>query len=126
MAGSRVTDAMLDAGYGSSRQFYERAASKLAMPPQTYGRGGAGMEIGYAIVDSPLERLLVAATRKGVCAVYMGSSDAALERDTKGLKNPIQPSDDSLITGLRLYADDPPACQNGGARNALLLVSPGG
>jgi AraC family transcriptional regulator, regulatory protein of adaptative response / methylated-DNA-[protein]-cysteine methyltransferase len=79
--GSRVTDAMIDAGYGSSSRFYERAASKLAMKPQTYGRGGAGMEIAYAIVDSPLERLLVAATAKGVCAVYMASSDAVLERE---------------------------------------------
>ena len=79
--GSRVTDAMIDAGYGSSSRFYERAAAKLAMKPQTYGRGGAGMDIAYAIVDSPLERLLVAATAKGVCAVYMASSDAALERE---------------------------------------------
>src|SRR4051812_6675976 len=79
--GSRVTDAMVDAGYGSSSRFYERAAAKLAMKPQTYGRGGAGMEIAYAIVDSPLERLLVASTAKGVCAVYMASSDAALERE---------------------------------------------
>ncbi len=79
--GSRVTDAMIEAGYGSSSRFYERAASKLAMAPQAYGRGGAGMEIAHAVVDSPLGRLLVAATARGVCAVYMGSSDAALVRD---------------------------------------------
>jgi AraC family transcriptional regulator, regulatory protein of adaptative response / methylated-DNA-[protein]-cysteine methyltransferase len=81
--GSRVTDAMIDAGYGSSSRFYERAASKLAMPPRAYGRGGAGMEIAYAIVDSPMERLLVAATRHGVCAVYMAESDTHLERELK-------------------------------------------
>jgi AraC family transcriptional regulator of adaptative response/methylated-DNA-[protein]-cysteine methyltransferase len=79
--GSRVTDAMVDAGYGSSSRFYERAAGKLAMAPRAYGRGGAGMEIAYAIVDSPMERLLVAATRHGVCAVYMAASDAQLERE---------------------------------------------
>jgi AraC family transcriptional regulator of adaptative response/methylated-DNA-[protein]-cysteine methyltransferase len=78
--GSRVTDAMIDAGYGSSSRFYERAASKLAMLPGTYRLGGAGSEIGYAIVDSPLGRLLVAATSRGVCAVSMGASDAELER----------------------------------------------
>ena len=33
------------------------------------------MGIHYAIVDSPLGRLLVAATPRGVCAVAMGSSD---------------------------------------------------
>ena len=79
--GARVTDAMIDAGFGSSRGFYERAASKLAMTPQAYGRGGAGMEIAYAIVDSPLKRLLVAATARGICAVYLGDSDTALERE---------------------------------------------
>jgi AraC family transcriptional regulator, regulatory protein of adaptative response / methylated-DNA-[protein]-cysteine methyltransferase len=79
-SGSRVTAAMVDAGYGSSSRFYERAAGKLAMPPAVYRRGGAGMRISYAIVDSPLERLLVAATDRGVCAVYMGGADGELVR----------------------------------------------
>jgi AraC family transcriptional regulator, regulatory protein of adaptative response / methylated-DNA-[protein]-cysteine methyltransferase len=79
-SGSRVTAAMVDAGYGSSSRFYERAAGKLAMPPAVYRRGGAGMRISYAIVDSPLERLLVAATDRGVCAVYMGAADGELVR----------------------------------------------
>jgi AraC family transcriptional regulator of adaptative response/methylated-DNA-[protein]-cysteine methyltransferase len=78
-----VTGAMFDAGYGSSSRFYERAVPKLGMSPSTYRRGGAGMNIGYAIVDSPngaLGRLLVAATSRGVCAVSMGASDAELTR----------------------------------------------
>jgi AraC family transcriptional regulator, regulatory protein of adaptative response / methylated-DNA-[protein]-cysteine methyltransferase len=78
--GGDVTAAMFDAGYGSSSRFYERAAPKLGMSPSTYRRGGAGMNIGYAIVDSPLGRLLVAATGRGVCAVAMGTSDADLTR----------------------------------------------
>ena len=73
-----VTTAMLDAGYGSSSRFYERAVPKLGMSPSTYRRGGAGATIRYAVVDSPLGRLLVAATPRGVCAVKMGSTDAAL------------------------------------------------
>jgi AraC family transcriptional regulator of adaptative response/methylated-DNA-[protein]-cysteine methyltransferase len=78
-----ITGAMLDAGYGSSSRFYERAAPKLGMAPSIYRRGGAGMQIGYAIVDSAnasLGRLLVAATARGVCAVAMGSSDSELTR----------------------------------------------
>jgi len=78
--GAAVTAAMLDAGYGSSSRFYERAVPKLGMPPSTYRNGGRGMSISYAIVDSPLGRLLVAATSRGVCAVSMGSSDGDLER----------------------------------------------
>jgi AraC family transcriptional regulator of adaptative response/methylated-DNA-[protein]-cysteine methyltransferase len=76
-----ITEAMLDAGYGSSSRFYERAVPKLGMAPSVYRRGGAGMQIGYTIVDAAstsLGRLLVAATPRGVCAVAMGSSDAEL------------------------------------------------
>ena len=78
-----ITGAMLEAGYGSSSRFYERAVPKLGMAPSVYRRGGAGMTIGYAIVDSSnalLGRLLVAATPRGVCAVSMGSSDGELRR----------------------------------------------
>ncbi|MCU1384282.1 MAG: ada [Acidobacteria bacterium] len=76
-----ITGAMLDAGYGSSSRFYERAVPKLGMAPSVYRRGGAGMPIAYAIVDSAngaLGRLLVAATPRGICAVAMGSSDREL------------------------------------------------
>lgn len=76
--GDNVTGAMVDAGYGSSSRFYGRAANKLGMAPSTYRRGGAGMTIGYATTASPLGRLLVAATPKGVCSVAMGANDAAL------------------------------------------------
>jgi AraC family transcriptional regulator of adaptative response/methylated-DNA-[protein]-cysteine methyltransferase len=78
--GGGVTGAMLDAGYGSSSRFYERAAPKLGMAPRRYQRGGAGVEISYATVGSPLGRLLVARTARGVCAVAMGGSDRDLER----------------------------------------------
>lgn len=78
--GTAVTSAVLDAGYGSSGRFYERAAPKLGMRPSTYQRGGLGMSIRYTIVDSPLGRLLVASTQRGICAVEMGTSDAELER----------------------------------------------
>jgi AraC family transcriptional regulator of adaptative response/methylated-DNA-[protein]-cysteine methyltransferase len=76
-----VTRAMLDAGYGSSSRFYERAVPKLGMPPTVYRRGGAGTTVRYAIVDSPnrsLGRLLVAATDRGICAVAMAASDGDL------------------------------------------------
>ena len=76
--GSSVTDAMYGAGYGSSRALYEKSSSQLGMTPATYGRGGRGMRIVYTIADSPLGRLLVAATERGVCSVALGDSDAEL------------------------------------------------
>jgi AraC family transcriptional regulator of adaptative response/methylated-DNA-[protein]-cysteine methyltransferase len=78
--GSRVTIAVVDAGYGSGSRFYERAAPLLGMSPATYRRGGAGLVIRYAVVDSPLGRLLVAATGRGVCSVTMGSSTRQVTR----------------------------------------------
>lgn len=71
--------AMLEAGYNSSSRLYERAAEQLGMTPGTYRRGGRGMQIRYTVADSPLGRLLLAATEHGVCAVYLGDADAALE-----------------------------------------------
>lgn len=82
-SGARVTDAMIGAGYGSSRAFYERAVKKLAMRPREYRQGAQGSDIAYAIVGCPLGRLLVAATNKGVCSIFMASSDAELERELK-------------------------------------------
>ena len=77
--GDDVTTALYDAGFGSSSRLYERAPLQLGMTPATYRQGGAGMQINYTIVDSPLGRLLVAATSRGVSALYFGESDARLE-----------------------------------------------
>jgi len=77
--GQDVTGALYDAGYGSSRALYERAPSRMGMTPATYRKGGRGMRVGYTIADSPLGRLLVGATERGVCAVCLGDSDKALE-----------------------------------------------
>lgn len=77
--GENVTTALYEAGYGSSSRLYERAPSHLGMTPAEYGRGGAGMQIHYATVDSPLGRLLVGATERGVSALYLGESDAKLK-----------------------------------------------
>jgi AraC family transcriptional regulator of adaptative response/methylated-DNA-[protein]-cysteine methyltransferase len=74
-----VTMALYEAGYGSSSRLYERASSQLGMTPATYQRGGRAMDIHYNLADCPLGRLLLAATERGVSAVYFGDNDAALE-----------------------------------------------
>lgn len=76
--GRSVTAAMYEAGFGSSSRLYEDSSRELGMTPATYRRGGRGMSVAYTIVDSPLGRLLVAATEAGVCSVCLGDSDAAL------------------------------------------------
>jgi AraC family transcriptional regulator of adaptative response/methylated-DNA-[protein]-cysteine methyltransferase len=79
--GDSVTQAIYDAGYGSSSRLYERAPATLGMTPATYKRGGASARISYTIAECPLGRLLVAATEKGVCAVRLGDTDKTLEME---------------------------------------------
>ena len=50
------------------------------MTPGTYRRGGAGATIKFAIAPTPLGRMLVAATERGLCAVRFGESATELER----------------------------------------------
>lgn len=77
--GEGVTGAMYDAGYGSSSRLYEKAPEQLGMTPKTYARGGCGMNINYTITNSPLGKLLVATTERGICAVTLGDSETELE-----------------------------------------------
>ncbi len=74
--GEPVTSALMDAGYGSTSRLYEQ--SPLGMTPTQYKRGGE-MTITYTLADTPLGKMLVAATAKGICAVTLGEGDAELE-----------------------------------------------
>ena len=76
-----VTTSLYDSGFGSSRSLYEKAGEKLGMTPAVYKKGGKGMTIRYTIVDSPLGKLLVAATERGICAVSFGDDAESLRRE---------------------------------------------
>jgi len=77
--GRDVTTALYESGYSSSSRLYERSDARLGMTPATYRRGGRGMRIGYTVADCTLGRMLVAATDRGVSAVYFGDADGPLE-----------------------------------------------
>jgi AraC family transcriptional regulator of adaptative response/methylated-DNA-[protein]-cysteine methyltransferase len=77
-SGRSVTDAIYEAGFGSSSRLYERSGPQLGMTPATYQRGGKGVFIRYTTLDSPVGRMLLAATDHGVCAVSFGDSDGGL------------------------------------------------
>lgn len=76
--GISVISATYAAGYGSSRALYEKASKGLGMTPAIYARGGAGVRIRYAVMDSDLGRTLIAVTERGVCAVLSGQDDKSL------------------------------------------------
>jgi AraC family transcriptional regulator of adaptative response/methylated-DNA-[protein]-cysteine methyltransferase len=73
-----VTTALYDAGYNAASRFYAEAQSTLGMPPASYGKGGAGATIHFAVGDTSLGAVLVAATGKGVCAIELGEDPSAL------------------------------------------------
>ena len=81
--GDDVTTALYDAGFGSPSRLYERAPRQLGMTPGEYRRGGKGATITFAITPTPLGRLLVAATERGLCAVRFGETATELERDLR-------------------------------------------
>ena len=82
-AGHSVTRALYDAGYSSSSRLYEKTASQLGMTPDTYRRGAVAAQIRYTFTASPLGRMLIAATSKGICAVQFADSDEELEEGLK-------------------------------------------
>src|SRR6184192_3882793 len=79
-AGHSVTRAMHDAGYSSTSRLYSRTASELGMEPGKYRRGAIAAPIRYTCADSPLGRILVAATDKGICSIQFADSDEELEQ----------------------------------------------
>ena len=68
-AGHSVTTALYAAGYGSSSRLYERTATQLGMTPEKYRRGAVAAVVRYTIATSPLGRMLIAATDKGICSI---------------------------------------------------------
>jgi AraC family transcriptional regulator, regulatory protein of adaptative response / methylated-DNA-[protein]-cysteine methyltransferase len=82
-AGHSVTRAMYDAGYTSTSRLYSRTSAELGMEPAKYRRGAIAAPIRYAFVDSPLGRMLIAATDRGICSIQFADSDEELEQGLK-------------------------------------------
>jgi AraC family transcriptional regulator of adaptative response/methylated-DNA-[protein]-cysteine methyltransferase len=79
--GASVTDAIYEAGYGSSSRVYEYSDQSLGMTPAEYRAGGRGARIDYSTAHCKLGHVLLAATERGVCAIRFGDDDAQLEAD---------------------------------------------
>ena len=115
-SGESVAGALYGAGYGSPSRVYENSDKALGMTPATYAKGGAGAHIDFTTVESDYGRVLVAATQKGIAAVFLGDSDRGLERSLKDdfPAAEIQRNDQALaprVKGVlaRLYGRKPSA-----------------
>lgn len=95
-----VADAVYAAGFGSTSRVYGDAA--LGMTPGSIRTGGRGERLTFAIATSPLGRILVATSDRGVCAIELGDEDdavlAALHHHFPQAE--LQRDDDALQTTL--------------------------
>jgi AraC family transcriptional regulator of adaptative response/methylated-DNA-[protein]-cysteine methyltransferase len=73
-----ITEAIYEAGFGSSSRLYETSAATLGMTPRVMREGGAGLLIRYCTAASPLGRMLVATTDVGICSIAFGKDDKEL------------------------------------------------
>lgn len=80
IAGS-VTEALYEAGFGSSGRLYEAADAALGMTPGAYRRGGPEQDLYFALGECSLGSVLVAQSSRGVCAILLGDEPQALLED---------------------------------------------
>jgi len=110
-AGSDVTRAVYEAGYGSPSRVYQDGAARLGMLPAAYRRGGEGLQIRWTTLDTQLGCALVAATERGLCTIALGDDAAALEAGLRAefpaaqLCRVEEGSDDFLAPRVRQVAD---------------------
>ena len=78
---ARVADAIYQAGFEAPSRFYDAMKGKLGMTPSAWNKGGAGVTIRWAVVQTSFAPMLVAATDKGVCRLsFNEGADALVER----------------------------------------------
>jgi AraC family transcriptional regulator of adaptative response/methylated-DNA-[protein]-cysteine methyltransferase len=75
--GGTVTDAIYEAGFGSSSRAYEGAA--LGMTPAKFAQGGEGEQIGWCCERTPFGWMVVGATERGLCWLALGSTSSEAE-----------------------------------------------
>jgi AraC family transcriptional regulator of adaptative response/methylated-DNA-[protein]-cysteine methyltransferase len=76
-----VTEAIYDAGFNSSGRFYAATPRRLGMTPTRFRAGGAGETLRFALGETSLGSILVAASDTGIAAIRFGDDPAALLRE---------------------------------------------
>src|SRR5258708_2681325 len=102
-AGKSITDALYETGYGSSSRVYERSNAQLGMTRATYQKGGQVMKTEYTIAKSPRGKVGVAATERGVSAVYLGDAENTMPAELReeSPRAEIAPATDSFQRWVR-------------------------
>ncbi len=104
----RITDAIYDAGYEAPSRAYADAQAHLGMSPSAWRKGGEGAVIRFAVTESSLGSLLVAATDKGLCRIAFDEDEAALRlRFPKALIRGGDEAFSALVEQVVALVDDP-------------------
>jgi len=80
--GGSVSNAIYEAGFGSSSRAYEGSA--LGMTPARFAQGGRGEQINFTTARSPFGWLVVGATARGLCWLALGATSAEAESSLRG------------------------------------------
>jgi len=109
----RITDAIYDAGYEAPSRAYADARTHLGMSPSAWRNGGAGAVIRFAVAQTSLGPLLVAATGKGLCRISFDEDEAALRARFPRARI-IAGDDDfaALVAQVVALVDDPARARN--------------
>ena len=75
-----VTEAIYEAGFGSSGRFYAKSTEMLGMTPRRFQAGGADEALRFAVGNCSLGAILVASSAKGVAAILFGDDPEELVR----------------------------------------------
>jgi AraC family transcriptional regulator, regulatory protein of adaptative response / methylated-DNA-[protein]-cysteine methyltransferase len=103
-----VTDAIYEAGYSGPSRFYAETKGRLGMTPSAWKNGGTGVTIRWAIADTTLGKMLLAATDKGICRLSFDEDEGELHRRfPKALIEPGGDALDVLVAGAVAAVDHP-------------------
>lgn len=75
--GDSVTEAIYNAGFGSSSRAYE--GSQLGMTPARFAQGGRGERIAYTTARTPFGWMIVGATGRGLCWLALAATSNEAE-----------------------------------------------
>ncbi len=75
-----ITDALYEAGYSGPSRFYAETNGRLGMTPSAWRNGGAGVTIRWAVAETSLGPMLIAATDKGICCLSFNEGEADVRR----------------------------------------------
>jgi len=104
----RITDAIYEAGYEAPSRAYADAQARLGMSPSAWRKGGEGAIIRFALAESSLGPLLVAATARGLCRIAFDETAADLRARFPNARIVEADADfEALVRDVVALVDDP-------------------